>query len=154
MIKIEYPAYKYKIEKRGDKEVIFDTVRKQWVNLSPEEWVRQNFLQYLLQVKLYSPALIAVEKEIYLGALKKRCDIIVYDQSATALMIVECKAMEVELDIKTVEQTLRYNMSLPVKYLVVTNGKNCFAFERSLQDFKMLNAIPSFMPLPDTTKTV
>ncbi|MFT3702510.1 MAG: type I restriction enzyme HsdR N-terminal domain-containing protein [Agriterribacter sp.] len=153
MIKIEYPVYEYKIETRGEKEVIFDPVRKQWINLSPEEWVRQNFLQYLLQIKKYPPALIAVEKEIYLGDLKKRCDIIVYDQNAKALMIVECKAMDVELNIKTVEQTLRYNMSLAVKYLVITNGLHSFGFERSLHDFKVLETIPDFIPLSGKKET-
>lgn len=142
MIKIEYPHYEYKIDKRADTEIIFDVVRKLWVNLTPEEWVRQNFLQYMLQVKQYPASLIAVEKEIYLGELKKRCDIIAYNRNSNPLMIVECKAMHVELTNKTLEQILRYNISLPVRYLIVTNGLYCFAFERSQGSFNVLNEIP------------
>lgn len=142
MIKIEYPYYRYKIDKRADTEIIFDVVRKLWVNLTPEEWVRQNFLQYLLQVKKYPSSLIAVEKEIYLGELKKRCDIITYNRNSNPTMIVECKAMAVELNTKVVEQILRYNISLPVQYLVITNGLYCFAFERSEEKFITLHEIP------------
>ena len=95
MIKIEYPAYEPKIKKEADKESIFDEVRKQWVVLTPEEWVRQNFLQYLIQVKKYPASLIAVEKEILLGDIKKRFDIVVYDKNHQPLMIIECKEMSV-----------------------------------------------------------
>ncbi|MEI8059780.1 MAG: type I restriction enzyme HsdR N-terminal domain-containing protein, partial [Ferruginibacter sp.] len=74
MIKIDYPLYQPKIKKEKDKEFIFDEVRKRWIILTPEEWVRQNFLQYLIVVKKYPAVLIAVEKEISLGDLKKRFD--------------------------------------------------------------------------------
>lgn len=144
MIKIEYPWYDYKIENRAGRECIFDTVRKIWVSLTPEEWVRQNFLQYLLQVKQYPAALTAVEKEIWLGELRKRCDIVVYDRAGKPLLMVECKAMEVEIDTAVLEQILRYNISLPVKYLIITNGVNCFAFERWDTGFHTLPEVPSW----------
>lgn len=143
MIKIEYPEYRYKIEQKDNKEVIFDIVRKLWVNLTPEEWVRQNFLQYLIQVKQYPPALISVEKEIYLGELKKRCDIVVYNTNGEPYIIVECKAMDIALSTKTIEQILRYNISMPVQYLIVTNGNYCFAFERMEGKFTVLKDIPA-----------
>ena len=79
MIKIEYPPYQPKIKTEEGREMIFDEVRRRWVVLTPEEWVRQNFLQYLVQVMKYPASLIAVEKEIRLGELKKRFDIVVYD---------------------------------------------------------------------------
>jgi hypothetical protein len=142
MIKIEYPPYDYKIENRAGKESIFDTVRKIWVSLTPEEWVRQNFLQYLLQVKQYPAALTAVEKEISLGELRKRCDIVVYDRLGKPLVMVECKAMEIEIGAAVLEQILRYNISLPVKYLIITNGVNCFAFERWDTGFRTLPEVP------------
>ena len=144
MIKIEYPAYQYKIEQKDNKEVIFDIVRRQWVSLIPEEWVRQNFLQYLIQVKQYPPSLISVEKEIYLGELKKRCDIVIYNTNGQPYIIVECKAMDVDLNTSTVEQILRYNISMPVQYLIITNGSYCFAFERSNNHFDVLSAIPGW----------
>ncbi len=100
MIKIEYPEYIYKIREEAGKELIFDVLRKSWVRLTPEEWVRQNFLQYLVLVKKYPSSLIAVEKELMLGELKKRFDILVYDFNHRPWMMVECKAMEIALDEK------------------------------------------------------
>jgi hypothetical protein len=127
MIKIEYPPYQPKIKKEGDKEFIFDEVRKRWIQLNAEEWVRQNFLQYLTQVKKYPPSLIAVEKEIKLGELKKRFDIVVYDANTKPWMLIECKEMNVSLDKSVLDQVLRYNISLHVPYLVITNGSYCMA---------------------------
>lgn len=144
MIKIDYPRYNFRIENRAGRECIFDVVRKVWVSLTPEEWVRQNFLQYLLQTKQYPAALMAVEKEISLGDLCKRCDIVIYNRDGKPLVIVECKAMEVELGEPVLEQILRYNLSLPAKYLIITNGVNCFAFERWESGFRTLSEIPDW----------
>lgn len=130
MIKIEYPPYQFKIKNEADKDFIFDPVRRIWVVLTPEEWVRQNFLQYLIQTRQFPPALIAVEKQIQLGELNKRCDIIIYNRSGLPALIVECKEMGADLDEKVLNQILRYNMSIPVRYLVITNGSFCYAFER------------------------
>jgi hypothetical protein len=127
MIKIEYPPYQPKIKKKADKEFIFDEFRKRWVMLTSEEWVRQNFLQYLTQIKKYPASLIAVEKEIKLGELKKRFDIVVYDGKSKPWMIIECKEMNVALDKKVLDQVLRYNITLQVPYLVITNGSYCMA---------------------------
>ena len=127
MIKIEYPPYQPRIKKENEKEFIFDDVRKRWVVLVPEEWVRQNFLQYLTRVKKYPASLIAVEKEIKLGDLKKRFDIVVYDRNSKPWMIIECKEMNVPLDRSVLDQVLRYNISLQVPYLAITNGSYCMA---------------------------
>ncbi len=135
MIKIEYPPYQPKIKEDAGKEFIFDEFRKRWVQLTPEEWVRQNFLQYLTQTKKYPASLIAIEKEIKLGELKKRFDIVVYDAETKPWMIVECKEMNVALDKTVLDQVLRYNISLNVPYLVITNGMYCMAF--SLKDNKV-----------------
>jgi hypothetical protein len=142
MIKISYPKYQPKIKKENNKELIFDEVRKQWVILTPEEWVRQNFLQYLVQVKKYPAALIAVEKEIKLADLKKRFDIVVYDKASLPWMIIECKEMTVDLDKKVLDQILRYNITLQVPYLVITNGSYCMAFECINNQLKELTALP------------
>ncbi len=127
MIKIEYPPYKPRIKKDKGTEFIFDEVRKHWVALAPEEWVRQNFLQYLTRVKKYPASLIAVEKEIKLGDLRKRFDIVVYDRNSKPWMIIECKEMNVPLDKSVLDQVLRYNITLQVPYLVITNGSYCMA---------------------------
>lgn len=127
MIRIEYPPYQPKIRQEAGKEQIFDEIRKRWVALTPEEWVRQNFLQYLLQVRKYPASLIAVEKEIMLHDLRKRFDVVVHDRQAKPWMIIECKEMGVKLDQKVLEQVLRYNIPLQVPYLVITNGQYCMA---------------------------
>jgi hypothetical protein len=144
MIKIEYPPYQPKIKTAAGKEFIFDGIRKKWVLLTPEEWVRQNFLQYLLQVMQYPAALIAVEKEISLNELKKRFDIVVYHNNHQPFMVIECKEMSVALDKKVLEQVLRYNMSLQVSYLVLTNGSYCYAFACTENGLEEIGALPAF----------
>jgi hypothetical protein len=143
MIKIEYPAPNFRTKSEQGKDWIFDAFRKRWIQISPEEWVRQNFLQWLLQTKKIPASLIAVEKEIRLGELKKRCDIVVY-KSSIPWMIVECKEMEVTLNEAVIKQILNYNISLRVQYLVITNGSDTFAFELKEGKMFMINEIPNF----------
>jgi hypothetical protein len=143
MIKIDYPPYQPKIKKENEKEFIFDEFRKRWVVLTPEEWVRQNFLQYLTQIKKYPASLIAVEKEIKLGELKKRFDIVVYDSHTKPWMIVECKEMNVPLDRTVLDQVLRYNINLQVPYLVITNGSYCMAMTFEKDKMVELELMPS-----------
>ena len=90
MIKINYPQFNFRIKVEESKEIIFDEVRRLWVRLTPEEWVRQNLIQYFLQELKYSASLFSIEKEIKLGTLRKRCDIIIY-KNAVPWMIIECK---------------------------------------------------------------
>lgn len=141
MIKIDYPAPSFRIKKENDKEYIFDALRKKWLLLTPEEWVRQNFIQYLVQVKNYPQSLLAIEKEIKLGELKKRFDILVYDNNHQPWMMIECKAAEIKLDDSVLQQVLRYNMSVPVKYIVITNGNATFGWERG-EELEKLNELP------------
>jgi hypothetical protein len=142
MIKIEFPVHAFKMKKENGKEMIFDECRKQWFLLTPEEWVRQNFLQYLMQVKGYPSSLIAVEREIALGELKKRCDIIVF-KDAKPWMIVECKEMNSELNEAVIKQILRYNISLQVSYLVITNGSTTYALMLQEENFEWINELPA-----------
>jgi len=142
MIKIEYPPYQPKIKTEGGKEFIFDEFRKRWILLTPEEWVRQNFLQYLTQIKKYPASLIAIEKEIKLGELKKRFDVVVYDKNSKPWMIVECKEMNVQLDKSTLDQVLRYNISLNVPYLVITNGTYCMALHLDENNMDPVDSLP------------
>src|SRR5690349_6412472 len=144
MIRIEYPEYPFRIKTDADKELIFDPLRKAWIRLTPEEWVRQNFIQYLLQVKKYPAALIAVEKEIRLGELKKRFDILIYNAQHQPWLMVECKAMEVPLMDEVLHQVLRYNIAVPVPYLVITNGAASFAYIRKNNQLQMLEDLPEY----------
>ncbi|HEX9511455.1 MAG TPA: type I restriction enzyme HsdR N-terminal domain-containing protein [Puia sp.] len=145
MIKIYYPTHPFKIrEPEPKKEEIWDELRKGWVRLTPEEWVRQNFIQYLLQVKIYPASYMAVERRMKLGELNKRFDLLVFDKSAQPWMLVECKAIKEKLDNRVLWQVLRYNMAIPVKYLVVTNGEECHAFIKGPVDFEAIATLPSY----------
>ena len=142
MIKLEYPIHQFKIKQENNLEVIFDELRKRWVRLTPEEWVRQNFARYLIQTKNFPPALIAIEKEIWLNDLKKRFDILVYNGQYQPWMMVECKAMNVPINEKVLDQMLRYNLAVPVQYLLITNGLYCHGAERTKDGLLYLNDIP------------
>lgn len=144
MIKINYPDKKPPIKNQSGKESIFCFIRKRWVVLTPEEWVRQNFLLYLTETLHYPASLIAVEKQLMVADLKKRFDIVVYDKNAIPFMIIECKEMNVALAENTLQQVLRYNMKVQAKYVVVTNGTYCAAFSREGNDFRIIEDIPLF----------
>jgi hypothetical protein len=143
MIQIQYPEPEFRIREENNARQIFDELRKIWLVLTPEEWVRQNFIRYLTRVMNYPSALIAVEKQLKLGELTKRFDILVYDAHHQPWMMIECKAMEVRLDQKVLDQILRYNMSVPVKYMILTNGLHCLGIHRG-SHLSWLEALPEF----------
>lgn len=123
MIRIDFsePSLRIRSGEEGRMEV-FDPVRRQWVRLTPEEWVRQNMIHWMVEVKGYPVSLMAVEKEFMLGTLRKKFDILVYDTGHNPWLLVECKAMDVPVTERVLMQALRYRMALPAGVLVVTNG--------------------------------
>ncbi len=123
MLTIEFLPLKFQIKNEDGKEYIKDDIRRKWVRLTPEEWVRQNMIQYLVKTKNYPPSLLSVEKEIRLGELKKRCDVVVY-KNDVPWMIVECKQPDVALSDATLMQILQYNIVKHCAYLIITNGNN------------------------------
>lgn len=143
MIRIDYPKPDFRIKKEKGVAMIFDTFRKRWLVLTPEEWVRQNFLQYLVQEKKFPSSLIALEKRIQLVELTKRFDILIYDNNHRPFMMIECKAPEIKLDQSVLEQVLRYNISTPVDFLVITNGEMTFAWKKETS-LVALDEIPEF----------
>lgn len=134
MITIEFPAPDFKIIRENAKDLIFDRFRKKYVVLTPEEWVRQNFLKYLVSTLKYPASLIGIEKEIYLGELKKRCDIVIFNKNMQPWMIVECKEMGIPLSQNTLEQIVRYHMVLPAAFLVITNGVNTWCSHHNVAE--------------------
>lgn len=144
MIRIDYPQVDFRLRKQDEMEQVFDPIRKQWVRLTPEEWVRQNFLQYLVLIRNFPEKLMAIEREIKLGELKKRFDILVFDQEQQPWMMVECKAADVKLDEAVLQQILRYHIALPVKILVITNGPQTFAWEKKDNTLHLLENLPDF----------
>lgn len=147
MISIEFPTPDFKIVRENDKTLIWDRFRKKYVVLTPEEWVRQNFLNYLVKTQGYPASLIGIEKEIYLGELRKRCDIVIYNREMHPWMIVECKEMEVPLTQSVLEQIVRYHMVLPTAYLVITNGVNTFCCQHmtDLHQWQFITQLPAYL---------
>lgn len=142
MIAISFPEPVFRFKKESNVEFIFDAIRKQWIMLNEEEWVRQNFIQYLIQTLHYPSAFIAVEKEIMLGELKKRFDVLVYDKDHKPWMMIECKAPAITLNDIVLQQVLRYNISVPVSFLIITNGHNTYGWEKSGMELNLIQQMP------------
>ena len=144
MIVLQYPSYPFKIKAINGKDQIFDPFRKTWVLLTPEEWVRQNLLQYLVQNLQYPSSLIAVEKEIKLGELSKRFDIVVY-KNEMPWMIIECKEAKVTLNEKTMEQILQYQQVLTAQYLFISNGHETMGAKIESGKLQALQNFPEYL---------
>ncbi|MBS1735276.1 MAG: type I restriction enzyme HsdR N-terminal domain-containing protein [Bacteroidetes bacterium] len=144
MIQLTFSKNNIRIEHTENGQKIFDAVRKKWLALTPEEWVRQNVIGYLDLIKHYPTSLIAIEKEIKLGSLSKRCDIIIYRRNALPWMIIECKEMKAPLSEKTLAQALRYHAALEVPYLIITNGMYCRGFKKENNQFVEIDYFPDY----------
>ena len=122
--------------------MILDTIRKKFIKLTPEEWVRQNFVRYLVNEGRYPPGLIGIEVMSKYNNLKKRVDILIHDRTGKPVMIIECKAPDIELNDKVFDQIVTYNMGFRVPYLIVTNGMDHYAckidFENNKYDFLLV----------------
>ena len=143
MTTLVFGNYNFKVEEREGKKFIFDIARKKWVILTPEEWVRQHILHYLIEDKKYPASLIAVERGIELNGTQKRFDLVVFSNSGKPKMIVECKTPEETLNEKVFEQIARYNLSLKVDYLWVTNGSLNFVSQLK-GGIQLLETVPEW----------
>ncbi len=130
MWQLNLPSYQFNIKKEEDKLLIFDTQRKRFVRLTPEEWVRQNFIRYLIEEKNYPFGRIAVETQVTINQMKKRCDAIVYDKDLNPVIIIEFKSPTVALDTKTLNQVAVYNYKLHVDIFILSNGLQHFYFKK------------------------
>lgn len=145
MWQLNLPEFDFNIKKRSDKLWILDNQRKKFVRLTPEEWVRQHFIQYLIQYLHYPSALVAIEQEIKVGSLKKRCDSVIYNQYAEPLIIAEFKSPTIPLTQKTFDQIFTYNSTLQVRNFFISNGKEHFFCHINLQNQLKIEAeIPPF----------
>lgn len=130
--------------------MILDTLRRKYVKLTPEEWVRQNFVRYLINEGKYPPGLIGIEVLYTFNNVKRRIDILVHDRSGNPVMIVECKAPEIKLEEKVLEQIATYDFQYKLPYLVITNGIHHFALkmiDKLTMKFEYLLAIPLYEDL-------
>ncbi|MDE6172075.1 type I restriction enzyme HsdR N-terminal domain-containing protein [uncultured Bacteroides sp.] len=149
MLSLNLPVFEAKVTRKDGKSVIFDVIRRRYVALTPEEWVRQHFVHFLLDYKGYPQALMANEVQLQLNGTKKRCDTVLYRRNLTAQMIVEYKAPDIEITQAVFDQITRYNMVLKVDYLVVSNGiqhyccrinyeNNSYMFLPDIPDYQLL----------------
>jgi len=122
MLQLNLPEYNFRIKKQDNKLSIFDSQRKRYVSLTPEEWVRQHHIRFLIESKGYPAALLAIEKQLNMNGMKKRCDAILYDQNANPILIIELKAPNVPISQATFDQVAVYNAKLMVSFFMISNG--------------------------------
>jgi hypothetical protein len=146
---LKLPTYSFRIKEKGGKKLIFDRYRSKWIVLTPEEWVRQNFIRYLIEERHYPVSLISVEHSIRMNQLNFRSDAVIFTKMGKPLVIIECKAPEVKISQKAFDQIVRYNFDLKVKYLIVTNGINhyCCKIDQNELTYSFLTEIPDYYDL-------
>jgi hypothetical protein len=143
---LNLPDYTFRVTGNEGNQMILDTIRRKYVRLTPEEWVRQNFVSYLVNEGKYPPGLIAIEVMFNLNKLKRRVDILVHNRQGKPVMIVECKEPEVKIDDKVFDQIVTYNLGLKVPYIIVTNGIVHYAckLKADSKSYEYLNVIPLY----------
>ncbi len=143
---LNFPSYSFRFKNSENKVSIFDEVRKKFIQLTPEEWVRQHTIQYVLQEKQYPKSYLNVEKLIKINDLHKRYDLIVFQPDGTIFLLVECKAPEVKITQDTFDQIARYNLALKARYLMVTNGLNHYFCQMDFEKeaYIFLKELPEF----------
>ncbi len=143
---LNFPNYPLQLKTSENKTLIFDIIRKKYMVLTPEEWVRQHCLWFLIEEKKYPKSLINVEKQLVLNNQKKRTDIVAFNNLGNPLLIVECKAPSVKISQDTFDQIARYNMQLNSEFLLLTNGLNhyCCKMNHKKQEYQFLPDIPKY----------
>ena len=143
---LNFPVYEFRIGKENGQLKIFDPARKKYVALTPEEWVRQHLIHYLNKDKNYPLGLMKVEKEFKYNKLSKRADIIVCDRNGKPLLMAECKSADVEITQSVFDQAMRYNLTMDVQLMILSNGINhfCFRLDKANQTYIALAEIPAW----------
>lgn len=146
MQKLNFPSYKFRLKNSENKTLIFDEIRKKFMVLQPEEWVRQHCIKFLIEEKKYPRSLINVEKTLQINGLNKRYDIVIYNPDGTIFLIVECKSFKIKINQETFDQIARYNLALHSQYLMITNGIYHYYCYIDFEDksYRFLKEIPNF----------
>ena len=146
MQQLNLPEYTFRIKTEDGKTMIFDAIRRKFVALTPEEWVRQNFIEYLKTEKNYPASLMAVEKQIIINQLQRRFDLLVYSRTHQPCLIAEFKAPDVKITQEVFDQVVRYNMALKVAGIIVSNGLQHFACKMDYANntYSYLREIPGY----------
>ena len=140
-MQLNFPEYTFRVSKQANAQLIFDPIRKRWIKLTPEEWVRQHVIAFLVQSKNYPASLLAVERELQFNTRKKRFDMLVFSREGHAFMLIETKAPEVKLNNETLMQICTYNMVFKVPYLFISNGLEHMLYQ--------LNGLGNFEPIQE-----
>lgn len=143
---LNLPEYSFRTMEKPGRKLIFDSFRRRWVVLTPEEWVRQNFVRYLTGEKHFPDSLVAIERSIRINQRDFRTDVVLFSKSGNPLVVVECKAPEVQICQQVFDQIVRYNLDLRVSYLIVTNGLThyCCKFDQEQLTYIFLSDIPDY----------
>lgn len=146
MQELNFPEFSFRFKSSENKISIFDTIRKKFVVLQPEEWVRQHCVHYLIQEKGYPKSLINVEKELMINSLKKRYDIVIFNPDGSIHLIVECKSPKITINQKTFDQIAQYNLTLNATFLMVTNGLDHYYCQMDFKEkrYHFLSDIPNY----------
>ncbi len=146
MQKLNFPAYQFRFKNSENKVSIFDRIRKKFIILTPEEWVRQHTVHYLIEEKKYPESLINVEKLIKINDLNKRYDIIIFNPDGSIRLVVECKSAKVKITQDVFDQIARYNLELKAEYLMITNGMNHYYCQMNYieKQYTFLKDIPNY----------
>jgi hypothetical protein len=144
LVTLNLPAFEFSMRELGQSKQIFDIVRKRFVALTPEEWVRQNFIRYLIDYLRYPASLLAVERMVKVNGLTQRADVVVYNREGKPWLVIECKASTVKLSQDTFLQAARYNQDLKLPYFVLTNGLEHFCLFFNGAQFEFLPELPEF----------
>jgi len=150
MEKLNLPEYRFRVIRRNNQSYIFDPIRKKELVLTPEEWVRQNFVQYLIHEKQYPATLTRLEMSFKVNKWVRRSDIVVFNTEGKPVVLVECKAPSIKIDQKVFDQIARYNMVLKSEILIVTNGIQhyCCSIDYRAETYHYLDQIPGYFELP------
>ena len=146
MQQLNFPKFSFRFKNNENKISIFDVIRKRFVILQPEEWVRQHCIHYLIEFKKYPKSLINIEKELIINTLRKRYDIVVFNPDGSIHLIVECKSPTINIDQNTFDQIAQYNSALNATYLMITNGLNHYYCLMDFKDekYQFLKDIPMY----------
>ncbi|WP_309610082.1 type I restriction enzyme HsdR N-terminal domain-containing protein [Flavobacterium sp.] len=146
MQQLNFPNFVFRFKNSENKVAIFDEIRKKFMILTPEEWVRQNVVRFLLEEKKYPKSLINVEKALKINGLTKRYDVVVFNNDGSILVLIECKAPEIKISQTTFDQIARYNLTLKAEYLMVTNGLKHYFCKMDFENekYQFLENLPEF----------
>jgi hypothetical protein len=147
--KLNFPTYAYRVRNHGQSKQIFDSIRKKFVALTPEEWVRQHMITFLVNEKKFPASLLAIEMPLILNTLRKRADIVAYGRNGIPLVLVECKAPNIPVSQASFDQAARYCIATGIELIIITNGLNhyCAAIDNEKKAYNFLEEIPLFIDL-------